>query len=125
MNDTSDLRKIIGHRLQMVRVEKALTQEQMGEKLHLSTSAYCKLEYGETDLTLTRLNQIAEALEIAPVELFCKVNGNVNYNNSNGIGTNNTVTIGNGDDLKELIKSNSRLIDMLCRRIDNLEDKIR
>lgn len=50
MNDTSDLRKIIGHRLQLVRVEKALTQEQRGEKLHLSTSAYCKLEYGETDL---------------------------------------------------------------------------
>ena len=38
----------------MLRMEKNLTQEQMGEKLNLSTSAYCKIEYGETDLTLTR-----------------------------------------------------------------------
>ena len=52
----TDLKKIVGQRLQLLRMEKNLTQEQMGEKLNLSTSAYCKIEYGETDLTLTRLN---------------------------------------------------------------------
>ena len=46
----TDLKKIVGHRLQMLRMEKNLTQEQMGEKLNLSTSAYCKIEYGETDV---------------------------------------------------------------------------
>ena len=56
----TDLKKIVGQRLQLLRMEKNLTQEQMGEKLNLSTSAYCKIEYGETDLTLTRLNKIAE-----------------------------------------------------------------
>ena len=39
----TDLKKIVGHRLQMLRMEKNLTQEQMGEKLNLSTSAYCKI----------------------------------------------------------------------------------
>ena len=58
----TDLKKIVGQRLQLLRLEKDLTQEQMGEKLNLSTSAYCKIEYGETDLTLTRLNKIADAL---------------------------------------------------------------
>ena len=29
----TDLKKIVGHRLQMLRMEKNLTQEQMGEKL--------------------------------------------------------------------------------------------
>ena len=52
----TDLKKIVGQRLQLLRMEKNLTQEQMGEQLNLSTSAYCKIEYGETDLTLTRLN---------------------------------------------------------------------
>ena len=61
----TDLKKIVGHRLQMLRMEKNLTQEQMGEKLNLSTSAYCKIEYGETDLTLTRLNKIAEVLNMS------------------------------------------------------------
>ena len=56
MTTEADLKKIVGQRLQMLRLEKCLTQEQMGEKLNLSTSAYCKIEYGETDLTLTRLD---------------------------------------------------------------------
>lgn len=52
-------KKRVGQRLHLLRVEKNLTQEEMAEQLHLSTSAYCKIEYGETDLTLTRLNKIA------------------------------------------------------------------
>ena len=54
------LKKIAGQQLQLLRLEKNLTQEQMSEKLNLSTSAYCKIEYGETDLTLTRLDKIAK-----------------------------------------------------------------
>ena len=45
MTTEADLKKIVGQRLQMLRLEKCLTQEQMGEKLNLSTSAYCKIEY--------------------------------------------------------------------------------
>ena len=76
----TDLKKIVGQRLQLLRLEKDLTQEQMGEKLNLSTSAYCKIEYGETDLTLTRLNKIADALGMPSEELFNKLNGDTNYN---------------------------------------------
>lgn len=38
----SNLKKVVGQQLQLLRLEKNLTQEQMGEKLNLSTSAYCK-----------------------------------------------------------------------------------
>ena len=122
----TDLKKIVGHRLQMLRMEKNLTQEQMGEKLNLSTSAYCKIEYGETDLTLTRLNKIAEVLNMSALELF-----NVYVNNSGTIGTNigvakdcSSVHIEAADDLRELIKANSRLLDMLYKRIELLENKV-
>ena len=122
----TDLKKIVGHRLQMLRME-----EQMGEKLNLSTSAYCKIEYGETDLTLTRLNKIAEVLNMSALELFNKIDGNVYVNNSGTIGTNigvakdcSTVRIEAADDLRELIKANSRLIDMLHKRIEFLENKM-
>ena len=125
----TDLKKIVGHRLQMLRMEKNLTQEQMGEKLNLSTSAYCKIEYGETDLTLTRLNKIAEVLNMSALELFNKIDGNVYVNNSGTIGTNigvakdcSSVHIEAADDLRELIKANSRLLDMLYKRIELLEN---
>lgn len=123
----ADLKKIVGQRLQLLRIEKNLTQEQMGERLNLSTSAYCKIEYGETDLTLTRLNKIAEILKMAPAELFNKIDGNIYFNNSGTIGVeiakDHSTVYTADNDLRELIKANSRLIEVLCKRIDDLEQK--
>ena len=97
------LKKIAGQQLQLLRLEKNLTQEQMSEKLNLSTSAYCKIEYGETDLTLTRLDKIAKVLGISALSLFSAYDLN---------------------DLRELIKANTRIIDLLSKRIDLLEQRL-
>ena len=126
---TADLKKIVGQRLQLLRLEKNLTQEQMGEKLSLSTSAYCKIEYGETDLTLTRLNKIAEVMDMSPMELFSRIEGNTTYFNNCGMAVgaayhSSTVKTEVNDDLRELIKANSRLIDVLCKRVDFLEKEV-
>lgn len=124
----TDQKKTIGQRLQLLRLERNLTQEQMGEKLNLSTSAYCKIEYGETDLTLMRLNRIAEILEMSAVELFIKINGNVELNcRPNDIdhllyGENSKS--GNGNELRSLVEANSKLIDMLEKRIARLEQQL-
>lgn len=124
----TDLKKIVGQRLQLLRIENNLTQEQMGEKLHLSTSAYCKIEYGETDLTLTRLDKIAQIFNIPAVELFEKIHRNTSFNCcqhfAGAAPHNNTPNASANDDLRELIKSNSRLIEMLGKRLDQLESRI-
>lgn len=124
----TNLKKKAGQQLQLLRLEKNLTQEQMSEKLHLSTSAYCKIEYGETDLTLTRLNKIAEVLDIPTLELFSRIDKSNNSDNQKG---NNSTSItkesGNSvesyDDLRELVKANSQIIELLCKRIDVLEQR--
>jgi len=129
MSTTTDLKKIVGQRLQLLRLEKNLTQEQMSEKLHLSTSAYCKIEYGETDLTLTRLNSIAEILNMSAIELFSKIEGNYSFTNNKdcafvGIARDSsTIRVENNDEIRELIKANSRIIELLCKRMDALEKK--
>lgn len=125
----TDLKKLVGQRLQLLRLERNLTQEQMSEKLNLSTSAYCKIEYGETDLTLTRLNKIAEVLNMSAVELFTRIEGDTYNNNQKDYGRvwitrdSSIVNVDNSDDLRELVKSNSRLIDVLLKRIEELEKK--
>ena len=129
MSTTTDLKKIVGQRLQLLRLEKNLTQEQMSEKLHLSTSADCKIEYGETDLTLTRLNSIAEILNMSAIELFSKIEGNYSFTNNKdcafvGIARDSsTIRVENNDEIRELIKANSRIIELLCKRMDALEKK--
>ena len=125
----TDLKKLVGQRLQLLRLERNLTQEQMSEKLNLSTSAYCKIEYGETDLTLTRLNKIADILNMSAVELFTRIEGDTYNNYPKDYGSvwitrdSSIVNVDNSDDLRELVKSNSRLIDVLLKRIEELEKK--
>lgn len=116
------LKKIAGQQLQLLRLEKNLTQEQMSEKLNLSTSAYCKIEYGETDLTLTRLDKIAKVLGISALALFSHISKNMHSYSDNNNENGNAVP--NYDDLRELIKANSRIIDLLCKRIDLLEQHL-
>lgn len=125
----TDLKKLVGQRLQLLRLERNLTQEQMSEKLNLSTSAYCKIEYGETDLILTRLNKIADILNMSAVELFTRIEGDTYNNYPKDYGRvwitrdSSIVNVDNSDDLRELVKSNSRLIDILLKRIEELEKK--
>ena len=52
-----------------VRELKGFTQEYVAQKLNLSQKAYSKIERGETKLETSRLDEIAEILEVDPIEL--------------------------------------------------------
>ncbi len=51
-------------KVSLMRILKGLTQENMAEKLNLSTTGYAKIERGETQLKIPRLEKIVEALGI-------------------------------------------------------------
>lgn len=53
----------IGRKIKKMRELKNYTQSYMAEKLNLSLSGYGKIERDETDVTLNRLQEIAEILE--------------------------------------------------------------
>jgi transcriptional regulator with XRE-family HTH domain len=51
-----------GEKIRQLRLQRGFSQEAMADSLGLSTTAYGDLERGKTDLTLSRLGQIADAL---------------------------------------------------------------
>jgi len=57
-------------KLKLIRSLKSWTQEDVADKLGISTHAYAKIERGETDVNLSRLQQIAEVMEIELSQLF-------------------------------------------------------
>jgi transcriptional regulator with XRE-family HTH domain len=57
-------------KIRILREIKGYTQENMAAELNLSTKAYQKIEVGETQLTINRLNQISEILEISSLEIL-------------------------------------------------------
>jgi transcriptional regulator with XRE-family HTH domain len=54
----------INEKIKFIRSLKSLTQEQVAYKLGITTHAYAKIERGETDVNFSRLQQIAEVMEI-------------------------------------------------------------
>ena len=123
----NDLKKLVGQKLQLLRQEKNISREEMSERLNLSLSAYRKIEYGDTDITLTRLNKIAEIFVMPAMELVSRIDGNTQFNNcQHFIGYaqhNNTVNLSNPEDLRALIKANAMLIEMMDKRLKQLEEK--
>jgi transcriptional regulator with XRE-family HTH domain len=60
MNDSSRL----SEKIRQLRLQKGLSQENMADMLNLSTTAYGDLERGRTELTFSRLENIARLLDI-------------------------------------------------------------
>jgi len=51
-------------KIALIRTFKGPTQEEMAEKLHMSTTGYAKIERGETQLKIPRLEKIVAVLGI-------------------------------------------------------------
>ena len=80
-------------KIKQIRELKNFTQEYVAQKLGLSTRAYSKIETGETQLTINRLNEISAVLGIGPMEVLgfddkqvfnnCKQDGYIGINHIN------------------------------------------
>ena len=53
----------VAQKISKVRLKKGFTLENMSDELNITTSAYRRIENGETNLKLVRLFQIAEILK--------------------------------------------------------------
>jgi len=76
-------------RIKLIREARNYTQEYMAEALHLSQRAYSSIENGQTQLTVERLYEIAEALQVSIGEIINTDNQSIYYNNFNNHAPNN------------------------------------
>jgi transcriptional regulator with XRE-family HTH domain len=80
-------------KIKQIRELKNFTQEYMAQQLGLSTRAYSKIESGETQLTIHRLNEISAIFGVPPMEILgfddkqvfnnCKQDGYIGINHIN------------------------------------------
>ncbi|MEN9460544.1 MAG: hypothetical protein RIS84_564 [Pseudomonadota bacterium] len=57
-------------KIKLIRTVKGWSQEEVAERLSMSVNGYANIERGETDIHLSRLEQIARIFEIELAELF-------------------------------------------------------
>lgn len=97
---------------------KNISRQQMADDLDLSLSGYAKLERGEIDVTLSRINQIAELLKVDASQLLNFDTSqifNLNHNNLvQGVGTKaNTVHYHTDEYLVKYVKVLEQEIERL------------
>src|ERR1700744_6652919 len=64
--------KDVGEKIRLQRLTKKYSQEYMAFMLNISQAAYSKIERDETELTIQRIFDIGEILEINPFTLLPK-----------------------------------------------------
>ncbi len=60
----------VNDKIRLVRETKNWSQEEMADKLSMSTNGYAKIERGETRLNIPKLEQIANLFDMDLIELL-------------------------------------------------------
>lgn len=113
------------------REDKHLTQADMAEKLGMSVTGYAKLERGESQIRVERLQQIAQILEVNIEELMAGKSDIIIFNNSNDNNVSHfSLSLGNPalsneiKHLKYMIDAKNELLDARDREIESLKSQI-
>ncbi|MCX8533884.1 helix-turn-helix domain-containing protein [Chryseobacterium luquanense] len=111
-----------------IRSKKGFSYENMAHDLDLSTSAYRKIETGETKLTVERLVDISKILE-TPLNELMDTDSQKNFNqenkdNAHGFqGFNDNIFNEYSDVSKKLITAYEQQIKDLKEEVDYLKSK--
>ena len=102
--ERKELKMNINEKIRLYREEHKLSQEEMADKLSMSTRGYAKIERGETRVNFERLEQILGIFNIDIYELLNygekgKVYISTGDNNSN---TNSNIFLGGNDNTEKL-----------------------
>ena len=65
-----DLKEMIGSRIQEIRNKKGMTQDQLSEKVGISSKYLSSIERGKENPTLNTILKMARSLDVKPDEFF-------------------------------------------------------
>ena len=115
-------------KIKIMREMNQWTQEEVAEKLGMSTTGYAKIERGQTNVSVEKLKQIAQVFNVNVAQLlddnerfvlFTNVDNHSNYNNY--FGTNEKLSLEN-EKLKQLLSAKESEIEALKKVIVLLEN---
>ena len=118
----------LGTKIKKLRELKNFTQLHMANELGVSQSTYSKIEMGEIDVSMTKLEKISSILGLTPEEVFTfneQMIFNVMYNQNghNGFVINKGVSEKEVELYKDQISSLKIEIEHLKKVIDSLLNK--
>jgi transcriptional regulator with XRE-family HTH domain len=130
MTKQENILESIGFKIKNFRQVRNITQEGMSELLNMSTSNYAKIERGEIDMTIKRLQEIAKVFGVEVAEFVADKNYQsfTTQTVAYGVVANNqgTVNFPPQTDLPSLQKQVEMLdmaVQRLVKRVESMEQK--
>ena len=120
----------INEKIKQLREAHQWTQEEMAQKLSMTTKGYAKIERGETISNLPRFEQIAEVFNMDICELLSYgEEGKIYINHSDNNLTNSIISLGGNNNnetekLKLIITHKDELLAQKDKIINGLETEI-
>lgn len=135
MTEPSELMQKVGSRLKVLRTERGMTQEAVAEQLNISLSAYARMERGEIEMTLQRLENVAHIFGKNVIDMLelAGIKGSHHYSNNhfehNQVYQGNiqipTVSQEDHNILKKQVQTLDVAIQRLVKKTDALESKMK
>jgi transcriptional regulator with XRE-family HTH domain len=111
--------KVISANIKKYRELKGITRENISGQLEMSVSGYSKIERGEIDLTITKLQRISEILEVSASDIL-------NFDVTNIFNISNNQQVQGLGSKSSTITNNLNSVDVYIEKyIKMLEDKIK
>jgi transcriptional regulator with XRE-family HTH domain len=64
------VKKEVGERIRRIRTTLNKTRDDVADQLNISNSAYAKIERGETDVQVSRLDALAKLFKVDVIDFF-------------------------------------------------------
>ena len=103
----------IGINIKRWREFKEIKQEELARKLKITAAALSHIETGKTDITISRIEQIAETLQIDFVDLFSSPQQVIDAGNNHDNPQNNLINKELVEALKTELRYKNEQIDFL------------
>ena len=114
----------IHEKIRLFRIAKGWTQEELADKLELSVNGYGEIERGNSDIKLSRVEQIAGLLGVEIMDLFDTNDRNVfNLGANNGTQYNHYNSNGTAE-LQVEIEKLQLIIQLKDKEIELKDEKI-
>jgi len=116
----------VGDNIKSIREnEKKLKQDEMGKALGISTKAYSNIENNITDITLSRLYEIAEIFECTPEYILNYQDKATFTNHFNNYDGNNGINIMYQGCTPDQVKNLEKQISESKEKIESLKHNVR
>ncbi|KFE97370.1 helix-turn-helix domain-containing protein [Chryseobacterium luteum] len=111
----------VAEKIKRLRKSKGFSQEDMAEKLHISQSAYARIETGESHSWAAHIEKLSEIFEVKPENFLTDETNNLEQENTDQKGGMAFQFVGTINTINSLSEKITELYD---ERIKELKDQI-